>query len=119
VQIRVLNLFLLAVIGISLAFSANLMADDIDQDTLNQVHDLLHQAWGGDADTPPTNTQRVALLKQAQKILDTIPPGHHHHHLVNARKFIDAALIDLANGDPANAATDDIRSADDEVRSLD
>jgi hypothetical protein len=112
------SLFIGKALGIAvmcsvLCFSAPLFGA---QPEINQALDLVHQAWGPSADTPPTNDQRTTLLKQALDLLKNCPDHHVKGHRVAAIKDIETALDLLKNGDPDGKAVESIHDADSQLR---
>src|ERR1700677_2617502 len=85
--------------------------------TLSDVHQTLLQAAGYQTDTPPTVDDEKALLEKAQKMIIQIPHVY-HGELVAASRDINAALSELASGDKANKAREDIFNADDEIKKI-
>jgi hypothetical protein len=112
------GLLLLLLIGPFFGSASPVFGDDSSFTMFTQAHDLLHQALGDTADTPPSTTERIDLLNQAEKILKNAPPGNYGHHRKNAIQFIRSSKLELQKGDPDNKALDYIRSADSEVRDI-
>jgi hypothetical protein len=105
-------------VGTLLLFASRLFADDDDNvPSLADVHKILLQAAGYEADTPPTPDQQKQLLGDALKMLRKIP--HVYHGQLNlARRDIEAALSELSTGDAAHKARSDIFDADDIIKGL-
>jgi hypothetical protein len=114
-QSRVSSLIALVVVGILFVCSPRLFANA--SGSLEDVHKILQQAAGVNADTPPTADQQKELLAEAIKLIHSIPHVY-HGQLRQADRDINAALDELASGDKAHKARQDIFDADDVIKSL-
>jgi len=110
------SFFGLAILGAFLSLSSLALAD-VDDPLLNDARANLEKAWnpGGD---PPSDDDRVALLKSALADLKKVPPGGYHGHRMKAIDFIQSALFELDKGDPDHKAGDYIHSAVEEIRNI-
>jgi len=106
----------LLIVASFIAFSP-VRADDTPPASLQDVHQILLQAAGYEADTPPTPDQQRDLLGQALKMIRTIPHVY-HGQLNQASRDIEAALTELAQGDPAHKVRNDIFDADDLIKAI-
>jgi hypothetical protein len=92
-------------------------ADESNPASLADIHKVLQQAAGYQADTPPTADQQVELLHSALKMLHDIPHVY-RGQLRAAAQDINAALDELSTGDTAHKARGDIFDADDAIKSI-
>jgi hypothetical protein len=118
---HVLGLVAVMILGLTFNFQSSGYGDDTAAaKAMDQVHALLHQAWGESADTPPTNSERITLLTQAQTLLKKAPssPAHFRRYRADALQDIASALAELKKGDPDKKAADYIHAADEEIRNL-
>jgi hypothetical protein len=114
-QSRVSGLVALVVVGILFVFPSRLFAGT--PASLDDVHHVLQQAAGVNADTPPTIDQQKELLGQAIKMIHSIPHVY-HGQLKQVDRDINAALNELSSGDGAHKARTDILDADDLIKSI-
>jgi hypothetical protein len=103
---------------VSLFILAPLRADPDYHPTVEDIHALLKQAMGGDSGIVPDKAQLTDLLKKAQQELRDLPPGIWHGHRNKGLFLLQAALDQIAQGDPDNKVQEDIRDADSEVRDM-
>jgi len=110
------RLFSLVVFTLVLFFfgSPQLRADDTPP-SLDGVHQLLVQAAGDSADSPPADQKE--LLGQALHMIHQLPHVY-HGVLAQAARDVESALDELANGDGAHKARHDILDADDLIKSI-
>lgn len=105
------------IVGAVLAFSSRLFANENNVGSLHDVHEILLQAAGYQADTPPTTDQQTELLHKAIKMLRTVPHVY-HGQLRIATRDINSALDQLATGDAGHKARSLILDADDQIKSV-
>jgi len=113
---RFLSLLLFVVAGMVFSFQSAL-GDNENAPTLTDVHKILLQAAGYQADTPPTSDEQKELLNKALKMMEKLPPVY-HGHLASAKRSVVAALDEVGNGDTANKAKEKIYDADDQIKKM-
>jgi hypothetical protein len=100
-----------------LFFGAPQLRADDTPPSLDDVHKVLLQAAGDSADSPPPVDQQKELLGQALEMIHKLPHVY-HGELRHAAQDVEAALVELGNGDGAHKARHDILDADDLIKSI-
>jgi len=103
-------------IGLALFGSPQLRADDTPP-SLDDVHKVLVEAAGDSSDAQPPVDQQKELLGQALEMIRKLPHVY-HGELRHAAQDVEAALVEIGNGDGAHKARSDILDADDLIKSI-
>jgi hypothetical protein len=113
------SLRFLFLLGAGCAFAPVLMPQSWADDgsvTLGDVHQILLQA-AGSPDNPTPADQQKDLLGKARDMMRHLPHVY-RGQLKRAQEDVEAALDELANGDPAHKVREDIFDADDLIKSI-
>jgi hypothetical protein len=114
---RGFRLLMCLIIGGFCSLPSLVRADDTSGSTLTDVHKVLLQAAGYQADTPPTSDEQTALLQKALKMIKGVPHVY-RGQLKRATQDINSALSELADGDKAHRARELIFDADNEIKAI-